>query len=92
MVATSIAAAALMAGNITATAAVPGNTVLTGDSVVANPTLTDFLQNKAKVKTNTGVGCVTDGSIANEIAIASGGAHVDQPMRRRLFRNWRYTH
>ena len=56
MVATSIAAAALMAGNITATAAVAGNTVLTGDSVVANPTLTDFLQNKAKVKTNTGVG------------------------------------
>ena len=47
MVATSIAAAALMAGNITATAAVAGNTVLTGDSVVANPTLTDFLQNKA---------------------------------------------
>lgn len=78
MVATSIAAAALMAGNITATAAVAGNTVLTGDSVVANPTLTDFLQNKAKVKTNTGVGCVTDGSIANEIAIASEGAHVDQ--------------
>ncbi len=78
IVATTVAAAALMAGNVTATAAIPGNTVLTGDSVVANPTLPDFLQNKAKAKANTGVGCVTDGSIADEIANASGGTHVDQ--------------
>ena len=36
------AAAALLASNTAAHAAVPGNTVLTGDSVVANPTLVDL--------------------------------------------------
>ena len=69
---------ALAAGNTTALAATPGNTVLVGDSVVANPTFSDYWKNKANAKTNTGVGCVTDGSIADEIANASGGAHVDQ--------------
>ena len=62
----------------TAVAAVPGNTVLVGDSIVANPTVSDYVQNKASGKTNTGVGCVTEGSIAAEIANASGGTHVDQ--------------
>ena len=73
-----LATTALAAGNTTALAATPGNTVLVGDSVVANPTFSDYWKNKANAKTNTGVGCVTDGSIADEIANASGGAHVDQ--------------
>lgn len=78
LAAVAAAAAALIAGNTSALAATPGNTVLTGDSVVANPTVPDYLKNKANIKQNTGVGCVTDGSIADEIANASGGAHVDQ--------------
>lgn len=71
------AAAALLTANTAAHAAVPGNTVLTGDSIVANPTVADYARNKANLMANTGVGCVTDGSIAYEITRASG-AHVDQ--------------
>lgn len=71
-------ATALIAGSAPALATAPGNTVLTGDSVIANPSIPDYLKNKANVKVNTGIGCVTDNSIAHEIATASGGAHVDQ--------------
>lgn len=78
LAAIAAAAAALIAGNTSALAATPGNTVLAGDSVVANPTVPDYWKNKANIKVNTGVGCVTDGAIADEIANASGGAHVDQ--------------
>ena len=78
LAAVAAAAAALIAGHTSALAATPGNTVLTGDSVVANPTVPDYWKNKANIKVNTGVGCVTDGAIADEIANASGGAHVDQ--------------
>ena len=77
LAAVAAAAAALLTANTVAHAAVPGNTVLTGDSVVANPTLVDYARNKANLMANTGVGCVTDGSIAYEITRASG-AHVDQ--------------
>ncbi|MBM0262470.1 hypothetical protein GWO59_006900 [Corynebacterium macginleyi] len=67
-----------LAGTSTgATAAVPGNTVLVGDSIVANPTVADYVLNKAHKKANTGVGCVTDNAIANEMSHVSG-AHVDQ--------------
>lgn len=78
LAAVAAATAALIAGHTSALAATPGNTVLTGDSVVANPTVPDYWKNKANIKANTGVGCVTDGAIADEIANASGGAHVDQ--------------
>ncbi|MER0085878.1 hypothetical protein [Corynebacterium sp. KPL2805] len=69
--------AALVGGSTVATAAVPGNTVLTGDSVVANPNFLDYAQNRAGIKANTKVGCITDNSIANEMTRVSG-AHVDQ--------------
>ncbi len=76
LIAVAAAAAALLTANTAAHAAVPGNTVLTGDSIVANPTVVDYARNKANLMANTGVGCVTDGSIAHEITRASG-AHVD---------------
>lgn len=68
---------ALVGTSTVATAAVPGNTVLVGDSIVANPTFTDHALNKAHKKANTGVGCVTDNAIATEMSNVSG-AHIDQ--------------
>ena len=49
LIAVAAAAAALLTANTAAHAAVPGNTVLTGDSVVANPTLVDYARNKANL-------------------------------------------
>ena len=42
LAAVAAAAAALLTANTVAHAAVPGNTVLTGDSIVANPTAVSY--------------------------------------------------
>ncbi len=55
---------ALVGTSTVGTAAVPGNTVLVGDSIVANPTFTDHALNKAHKKANTAVRFVTDNAIA----------------------------
>lgn len=105
---TAITAAtlSLTAGAAAAHTAPPGNTVLAGDSLVANPVPFDVVRNNMPLSSGsatdssgsssamsgkssdasgsskdfmtTGVGCVTDGAIADEIRRASGVARVDQ--------------
>ncbi|MDK8846756.1 GDSL-type esterase/lipase family protein [Corynebacterium sp. MSK297] len=93
------ATASLTTGAAAAHTAPPGNTVLAGDSLVANPVPFDVVRNNMPLSSDsatdmsssssamsgsskdiitTGVGCVTDGAIANEIRQASGVARVDQ--------------
>lgn len=100
------ATASLTTGAAAAHTVPPGNTVLAGDSVVANPVPFDVVRNNMPLSSDsatdtsssssampgkssdasgsskdimtTGVGCVTDGAIADEIRQASGVARVDQ--------------
>ena len=99
LTAITAATASLTAGAATAHTAPPGNTVLAGDSVVANPAPFDVVRNNVPLSSGsatdtsssssamsgkssdasgsskdimtTGVGCVTDGAIADEIRQAS---------------------
>lgn len=93
------AIASLTTGAAAAHTAPPGNTVLAGDSLVANPVPFDVVRNNIPLSSGsatdmsssssamsssskdiitTGVGCVTDDAIADEIRQASGVARVDQ--------------
>ncbi|WP_448859484.1 GDSL-type esterase/lipase family protein [Corynebacterium propinquum] len=106
LTAITAATASLAAGAAAAHTAPPGNTVLAGDSVVANPVPFDVVRNNMPLSSGsasdmsssssamsgkssdasgsskdimtTGVGCVTDSAIADEIRQASGVARVDQ--------------
>ena len=113
LTAIAAATASLTTGAAAAHTAPPGNTVLAGDSLVANPVPFDVVRNNVPLSSGsatnmpgsssamsssstamsgsssnasgsskeimtTGVGCVTDGAIADEIRQASGVARVDQ--------------
>lgn len=70
------AAVAAVGGLAPAAQAVPGNTVVLGDSLAANPTLVDYVSGKASVplpggRTNQ-LGCGTDFRFSNAIGAANG--------------------